>query len=178
MFSFFCYPQNRNSSRYSIPTIIMKSHTKINVSMLSLKIVITISTRELHYAREGCCEDLPLEDIPPRILMLGCICSWSTPFFAAGPPLSFCFHSWEWKKGAVQFPTAVCAVLSSSPVFLGSKLLQWIDSLACFGLPRTDKLLVVVCWWGRNGFEVNTELNNKFQSLKINIFLKLSSAGV
>lgn len=56
--------------------------------MLSLMIVITIGTGELHYARKGCCEDLPLEDIPPRILLLGCItqlvcpnlCSWSTLF--------------------------------------------------------------------------------------------------
>jgi len=52
-------------------------------------IVITIGTGELHYAREGCQEELPVEDIPPRTPMSGSImqlvcpilCSWSTPFF-------------------------------------------------------------------------------------------------
>lgn len=71
MFSFFFFhAQNRNSSLYNIPPATMRSSRKINVSMLSLMTGIAIGTGELHYAREGCCEELPMEDIPPRIPVL------------------------------------------------------------------------------------------------------------
>lgn len=97
-------------------------------------------------------------------------------------PFLSALHSWECsvEEWSCTVPhSCVCSpFILCPPAYLGSKLLLWIDSLACSWLPISDKLLVVICWWRRNGYEANAELNKKFQSLKINIFLKLPSAGV
>lgn len=85
--------------------------------MLSLLTGIAIGTGELHYAREGFCEELLMEDIPPRTPVLGCIMQLVRPILCSCPSPFFllCAHeSGLWSNKPVLFPTAVRGVLLSS----------------------------------------------------------------
>lgn len=95
------------------------------------------------------------------------------------------FHSWEWSMGerSCSFPhSCVCSpFIFLSPSYLGSKLHLWINSLSCFWLLRTDKVLVVILvrkewWWSQCCIEQQISVTEKSVFFSI-CYLQVFSSG-